>query len=203
MKKIFGSAILVPLMLILAGCGGSDRLTDLRIGLIAELTGETSAVGVSCKNAAEMAVREINDSGGLTIGNRNYKVKLVVVDNAGKADASAAAARKLIDSDKVIAIVGPNESRFAIPASDAAESAGTVLLSPASTTPRTTLDARTGARRNTCSGPVSSIRSRGRCWQNSPTTGRKPARPPSCSTIWWTTTGALQRFSGCLHQKGG
>lgn len=144
MKKIFGSAMLVPLMLILAGCGGSDRLTDLRIGLIAELTGETSAVGVSCKNAAEMAVREINDSGGLTIGNRNYKVKLVVVDNAGKSDASAAAARKLIDSDKVIAIVGPNESRFAIPASDAAESAGTVLLSPASTTPRTTLDARTG-----------------------------------------------------------
>ncbi|HOI73490.1 MAG TPA: ABC transporter substrate-binding protein [Syntrophales bacterium] len=144
MMKTLRSALLVPLLMFLAGCSGSDSLTDLRIGLIAELTGEASAVGLSCRNAAELAVKEINDGGGLTIGDRTYKVKLLVMDNGGKADASAQAARKLIDSDKVVAIVGPNESRFAIPASDAAESAATVLISPSSTTPRTTLDARTG-----------------------------------------------------------
>lgn len=144
MKKRFLFTTLVSLLLILAGCDSEEKLTDLRVGLIAELTGETSAVGISCKNAAELAVKEVNESGGLVIGDRTYKVKLLIMDNAGKADASAAAARKLIESDRVVAIVGPNESRFAIPASDAAESGGTVLISPVSTTPRTTLDAGTG-----------------------------------------------------------
>lgn len=144
MKKVFTSAMLFSLVLLLAGCGGDGKLKDLRIGLIAELTGESSAVGISCRNAAELAVREINSGGGLVIGSRKYKVELLVADSGGQAEASAAAARKLIDSDKVVAIVGPNESRFAIPASDAAEIAGTVLISPSSTTPRTTLDAKTG-----------------------------------------------------------
>jgi branched-chain amino acid transport system substrate-binding protein len=91
-----------------------------------------------------MAVREINAAGGLTIGNGTYKMELLVADSAGKEESAAEAARKLISRDRVLAIVGPNLSRFAIPASDAAEKARTVLVTPVSTTPRTTLDAVTG-----------------------------------------------------------
>lgn len=138
------SAALISLLLFLGGCGGTEKISDLRIGLIAESTGDTSTVGISCRNAAEMAVREINDAGGLPVGDRKYKVELLVENIAGTADASAAAARKLITGSQVLAIVGPSVSRFAIPASDTAESARTVLITPASTTPRTTLDAVTG-----------------------------------------------------------
>jgi len=41
------------------------------------------------KNAAEMAVQEVNDSGGIQFGDKKYKIKLIIEDNAGKADQSA------------------------------------------------------------------------------------------------------------------
>lgn len=95
------------------------------------------------------------------------KVDLVVEDNAGKADQSAAAAQKLITQDEVLAIVGPNASRYAIPASEIAESSETVLITPWSTNPKTTLDANTNQPKNTCFAPASSIRSRAECWRSS------------------------------------
>jgi branched-chain amino acid transport system substrate-binding protein len=91
-----------------------------------------------------MAVQEINDAGGLDVGGKKYQIDFTIEDNAGKADQSASAAQKLITQDNVVAIIGPNASRYAIPASEIAESNKTVLISPWSTNPQTTLDAKTG-----------------------------------------------------------
>ena len=128
--------------LLLVTCS-SDKGNSIRIGVIAELTGDMPAVGESCKKAAEMAVKEINDAGGLEVGDKKYKVDLFVEDNAGKAEQSASAAQKLITQQKVLAIVGPNATRYAIPASEIAESSKVVLITPWSTNPKTTLDAKT------------------------------------------------------------
>lgn len=117
----------------------------VKIGVIAELTGDIPAVGASCRNAAELAAAEVNGAGGIDLGGKKYKVKLFVEDNGGKADQSAAAAQKLITQNEVVAIVGPNASRYAVPASEVAESSKVVLITPWSTTPKTTLDAKTGA----------------------------------------------------------
>ncbi len=136
-----------PLLLtLLAALGTASCDTDrsLKLGVIAELTGDMPAVGASCRNAAQMAVAEVNAAGGLEIGAERVKLKLVVEDNAGKADQSAVAAQKLITQDEVLAIVGPNASRYAIPAAEVAESAGTVLVTPWSTNPKTTVDGVTG-----------------------------------------------------------
>jgi len=92
-----------------------------------------------------MAVKEINDAGGLDVGGKKYMIEFVLEDNAGKADQSASAAQKLITQDNVVAIIGPNASRYAIPASEVAESNKVVLISPWSTNPKLTLDANTGA----------------------------------------------------------
>jgi branched-chain amino acid transport system substrate-binding protein len=128
--------------LLLVTCSG-DKGNTIRIGVIAELTGDMPAVGESCKKAAEMAVKEINDAGGLEVGDKKYKIDLFVEDNAGKAEQSASAAQKLITQQKVLAIVGPNATRYAIPASEIAESSKVVLITPWSTNPKTTLDAKT------------------------------------------------------------
>ena len=134
------------LLALLAALGTASCDTDrsLKLGVIAELTGDMPAVGTSCRNAAQMAVEEVNAAGGLEIGAERVKLKLVVEDNAGKADQSAVAAQKLITQDEVLAIVGPNASRYAIPAAEVAESAGTVLVTPWSTNPKTTVDGVTG-----------------------------------------------------------
>ena len=145
MKK---SAIFIVLLLILSlgicGCSKDDS-SQIKIGVIAELTGDVPAVGASCKNAAEMAVAEVNDAGGIQLGDKKYKIKLIIEDNAGKADQSASSAQKLITQQKVTAIVGPNASRYALPAAEIAETSKVVLITPWSTAPKATLDSKTGA----------------------------------------------------------
>ena len=141
---LLAALVLIGASLLGACGGGAAGGSTIRIGAIAELTGDMPAVGASFKNAAEMAVNEINDTGGLDIGGQKYLVELFMEDNAGKADQSASAAQKLITQQNVVAIIGPNASRYAIPASEIAESSKVTLITPWSTNPKTTLDANTG-----------------------------------------------------------
>lgn len=141
-KSMFLFSLILIISMTLSACAGAGANT-IKVGGIGELTGDIPAVGASFKNAAEMAVKDINDAGGLEVGGKKYTIDLVIEDNAGKADQSASAAQKLITQDNVIAIIGPNASRYAIPASEIAESNKTVLISPWSTNPKTTLDAKT------------------------------------------------------------
>ena len=144
MKKIFLSLILCAFMIMFLGAC-TEKSNTVKIGVNAEMSGDMPAVGESCKKAAEMAVKEVNDAGGIDIGGQKYKVDLFVEDNAGKPDQSASATQKLITQQKVHAIVGPNATRYALPASEIAESSKVVLVSPWSTNPKTTLDAKTNA----------------------------------------------------------
>ena len=144
MKRIFLLLVLCVVMIMFLGAC-SEKSNTVRIGVNAEMTGDMPAVGESCKKAAEMAVKEINDAGGIDIGGQKYKIDLFVEDNAGKPDQSASATQKLITQQKVHAIVGPNATRYALPASEIAESSKVVLVSPWSTNPKTTLNAKTNA----------------------------------------------------------
>ncbi|MGJ0483913.1 MAG: ABC transporter substrate-binding protein [Methylomicrobium sp.] len=135
----------VMITLLLAGCGEPNTKQDtVKVGLIVELTGDMPAVGASSKNAAELAVGEINAAGGIAISGKTYPVELVIEDNASRPDQSVAATNKLISQDNVIAIIGPNASLGAIPAAEIAESNQTLLITPWSTNPKTTLDSSSG-----------------------------------------------------------
>lgn len=81
--------------------------------------------------------------GGLEVGGRKYQIELVIEDNEDKAESAAAAAQKLATAG-VLAMIGPNASRNAIPAAEVAESSGMPMISPWSTNPKTTIDAKTG-----------------------------------------------------------
>lgn len=133
----------MALGVFLAACQPAGPAT-IKIGLNAELTGGIPVVGESCKNAAELAVKEINDMGGLEVGGQKYMIELLVEDNEDKAESAAAAAQKLVTAN-VLAMIGPNASRNAIPSSVVAESSKMVMISPWSTNPKTTIVEATGA----------------------------------------------------------
>jgi len=135
--------VLFALSLLATACQPAAP-TTIKVGLNAELTGSVPVVGESCKNAAEMAVKEINDAGGLDVGGTKYQVELQVEDNEDKAESAAAGAQKLATAG-VVAMIGPNASRNAIPAAEVAESAKMPMVSPWSTNTKTTLDTKTGA----------------------------------------------------------
>jgi branched-chain amino acid transport system substrate-binding protein len=146
MRKMISPAALFLLSVIctLIGCGDNKQQDTIKVGLIVELTGDMPGVGASSKNAAQLAVNEQNSAGVISIGGKPYQIELVVEDNASKAEQSVAAVNKLITQDNVLAIVGPNASLGAIPAAEIAEYNKTLLITPWSTNPKTTLDTTTG-----------------------------------------------------------
>jgi branched-chain amino acid transport system substrate-binding protein len=128
-------------LLVLAACSGSSALTgpeEVKIGVIAPLTGDIPKVGQSTQNAAQMAIDEVNDAGGLEIGDTTYTVVIQVEDNEAKAESSVAAATKLITQDNVVAIIGPQASKQAVPTGQVANDRETPMISPWSTNPDTT-----------------------------------------------------------------
>lgn len=112
---------------------------NIRIGLIAPLSGG-STNGKSTKNAADFAVQEINAAGGLKVAGRTYTLKLLIEDNQTEPSMSVESASRLIAQENVVAIIGPQSSRQAVPTGRFANEQQTPLISPKSTNPATTKD---------------------------------------------------------------
>ena len=77
---------------------------DIVVGGLFSITGPQSYLGEPERNTLEMAVEEINAKGGIN-GN---KIKAVIYDDEGDANKARLSATKLMDKDKVIAIIGPS-----------------------------------------------------------------------------------------------
>ncbi len=139
MKRVSWIARLGVLALTLAllGCGAKSE-QEVRLGVNAELTGSKPTVGDSCKKAMELLAEQVNQAGGVKVGDRTIPLKLFIEDNEDKAESAAAAAQKLISQNNVLAIIGPNASGNAIPAARICEDSGVIMISPWSTNPKTT-----------------------------------------------------------------
>lgn len=137
MKRLFTLLTLVCCTLVLASTGFSETI---KIGFNIPLTGEIPKVGEESKFAAEMLKEDINSKGGLEVGGKKYMLEFIYEDNESKAESAVTAALKLIERDKVIAIIGPNSSKQAVPAGQVCNDNRTPMITPWSTNPDTTKD---------------------------------------------------------------
>jgi len=140
MKKGFlvtGLVVMISLFLV-SGMGLAAN--TIRIGFNIPMTGDIPKVGEGSKYAGELLKERINKAGGLKVGNKNYLLEFVYQDNEAKAESATAVALKLITQDKVLAIIGPQSSKQAIPAGEICDANKTVMISPWSTNPKTTLN---------------------------------------------------------------
>jgi len=112
----------------------------IKVGFNIPITGDIPQVGESSKYAAEILKEEINSKGGVKVGDKTYKLEFVYEDNESKAESATAAALKLITQDQVLAIIGPQSSKQAIPAGEVCNANKTPMISPWSTNPKTTQD---------------------------------------------------------------
>jgi branched-chain amino acid transport system substrate-binding protein len=98
------------MMSIFAGCGGSESAPDdsgsqgevIKLGFLGALTGSVANYGIPGKKGMEMAIEEINASGGIL----GHQVEGVYDDNKGETTDITAIAKKYITRDKVVAMVG-------------------------------------------------------------------------------------------------
>jgi len=136
MKK----ALLLALVAVFMMSSVALASDTIKIGFNIPLTGDIPKVGESSKNAAEMLKEDINSQGGLEVGGQKYMLEFIYEDNESKADSAVNVALKLIERDEVVAIVGPNSSKQAVPAGGTCDDNQTPMISPWSTNPDTTLD---------------------------------------------------------------
>lgn len=137
-KRLLVTGLIVFVTLCFSGMGFAADV--IRVGFNIPLTGDIPKVGEGSKFAGEMLKERINKAGGLKIGNKTYTLEFVYQDNEAKAESATAAALKLIAQDKVLAIIGPQSSKQAIPAGEVCDANKTVMISAWSTNPKTTLN---------------------------------------------------------------
>lgn len=137
-KKVMSLALVGMATLLLSSFSWSAE--TLKVGFDIPLTGDIPQVGESSKYAAEMLKEQINGAGGLKVGDKSYQLEFIYEDNESKAESATAAALKLITQDQVLAIIGPQASKQAVPAGEICNSFKTPMISPWSTNPQTTLD---------------------------------------------------------------
>lgn len=111
------------------GCSKKKTLSqEVKVGVIAPLTGELATYGERQKNAFVLASEEINKAGGID----GKKLTLVIEDSKTTPAGAVSAAQKLINVDRVPVIIGETASSLTLAISPIAEKAKIVLLTPIS-----------------------------------------------------------------------
>ncbi len=138
-EKLLPTAFIAFLLgnLVLFSCNATEP-EIIKIGINAPLTGDIPKVGEGTKFAAQMWLEDVEAAGGIEVGGKKYKVELIIEDNESKAESAVKANTKLITVDEVLAVVGPQSSKQAVPAGGKANELGTPMVSPWSTHPNTT-----------------------------------------------------------------
>lgn len=108
--------------------------TTIKIGYFGDLTGPTFNFGQSAHNGVLMAADQINQAGGIN----GKKIDVVILDDKGSPEEAARLTGKLIDQDKVIAIIAGGTSGNSRAAAPKAQSSAVPLISPSSTDPAVT-----------------------------------------------------------------
>ena len=112
-RRWFGLPLII-LLLFMSMTTGCASEKELKIGFITEQTGVDAYVGPASVPALEDKIAEINNAGGIG----GYKLKLIVYDTRSEVADAVTVVKRLIDQDKVVAIIGPSWSAAGIPIAD-------------------------------------------------------------------------------------
>ena len=150
MKKAATWGIALLMAGVLTGCGASESSTStttaqqttvsegttastsgetFTLGLICPLSGSSAVSGQILKNATEMAVKEINEAGGI---NGEIQIALAEVDDEGVPATSVTAMQKLVEQDKVNAVIGAQASSCTLANMEITKAAKIPQITPAS-----------------------------------------------------------------------
>ncbi len=99
------------LSLLLAGTAQAKVEGDtIILGSAISLTGKYSTNGIHAKNGYELAAKRINETGGIKVGGKSYKLKIVYYDDESTPARGAQLAERLIKQDGVKYMLGPYSS---------------------------------------------------------------------------------------------
>jgi branched-chain amino acid transport system substrate-binding protein len=134
-ERLRPGLLLVASALMLASCGGAAK-DELVIGEFGSLTGNDATFGTSTQNGVQVALDQLTATKEGKIG--GLPVRVVVEDDQGRAEEAATVVQKLINQDRVIAVLGEVASSRSLAGAPICQAAQVPMISPSSTNPRVT-----------------------------------------------------------------
>ena len=127
------TAVSAVICSMIVGCGDSKVV---KLGFVAQLTGPDSYVGQAAKLALEDRVKEVNDKGGIN----GKKIELITYDSRCEPPEAVAAAKRLIEQDKVVGVIGPEWTAASIPLAPIAEAAKVPVITTTASNVKVTIN---------------------------------------------------------------
>jgi branched-chain amino acid transport system substrate-binding protein len=121
-----------------SGCGNSEKKSKeestVKLGTIQSLTGDISVLGISSKNGVMLAVKEINEKGGIL----GKKIEVMVEDDGGIPEKTAKAFEKLHSKDNIVGLIGPLKSGCSLAITKEVQKKKIVMITHSSTNEKVT-----------------------------------------------------------------
>lgn len=133
-KFVYSLIVFILLLsIVLTGCSSEKKA---KIGFIAQMTGADSYIGQAAKLALEDRIKEINDKGGI----KGYKLEMITYDSRSQVPDAVAAAKRLVEQDKVAGVIGPEWSGAGIPIASYADQAKVPFFATTASNVKVTVD---------------------------------------------------------------
>lgn len=138
MKKRLLAAALAAVMLAASATGCAQKGTTqstaatggtIKIGGLAPLTGNVSVYGIAANNGVKLAVETINKAGGVL----GKQIEYISYDEKGDATEAVNAYNKLVQNDKIVALVGDVTSKPTIAVAQKAVKDGLPMITATGT----------------------------------------------------------------------
>lgn len=136
--KLCSLVLAVLLGLGIVSCNRNSNTTtdskEILVGEYGSLTGTTATFGISTRNGVDMAKDELNRAGGVL----GKQVRVIVEDDQGKPEEAQTVVTKLINKDRVVAVLGEVASSRSLAAAPVCQQNHVPMITPSSTNPRVT-----------------------------------------------------------------
>ena len=124
MKKVLALVLAVLMIVSMCACSSGKKeatVETIKIGLAFPMSGTAAMAGKYSTHGAEVLKEELG--GKITVGDKEYPVEFVTMDTEGSEEKTTNVYQKLIEEEKVIAIVGPDSSKCMLAAAPIAQNA--------------------------------------------------------------------------------
>ena len=124
MKKVLALVLAVLMIVSMCACSSVKKeatVETIKIGLAFPMSGTAAMAGKYSTHGADVLKEELG--GKITVGDKEYPVEFVTMDTEGSEEKTTNVYQKLIEEEKVIAIVGPDSSKCMLAAAPIAQNA--------------------------------------------------------------------------------
>ena len=143
-KFVIAGVTLLAASMAMSACGnraeeapggqGSEAAKVAKIGVIAPLSGDLSALGLGIRNSVDLAIKQANETKAIP----GWTLEIDAQDDEAKPDVGKNAATKLAGDDEVVGVVGALNSSVSQSLQPVFAAANIVQVSPANTGPALT-----------------------------------------------------------------